>query len=246
MMGDLPVHAVLLELRREGYEASGSLAWISTDRFREMVERAPDFLHPQELETLGRLKIERRQTSYLLGRLTAKAALAACSTLGFVATKTLISSGVFSQPVVRGPSQDAIGVSISHSDKLVCSIAYPEEHPMAVDVEEVDAARADVMMTQIGAAEADLARAICRDQIEAATMVWTAKEALSKALRCGMTCPYKLLEVCDLEAANSYYAGRFRNFGQYKFQAWRRGSSILCVVLPFKTRLGVVIPDPLS
>src|SRR5262245_32529991 len=126
MTGDLPAFAIPLRLLREGYEAGGSLAWVTTDRFAEIVKVASDFLHLQELATFGSLKIERRQTSYLLGRLTAKAALAACSAPEFEAAKTLIATGVFNQPVVHSQAQEALSVSISHSDRLVCSIAFPE------------------------------------------------------------------------------------------------------------------------
>ena len=116
---------------------------------------------------------------------------------------------------------------------------------MALDLEEIDVGRTRVMLTQIGATEAERAAAVCPSTELAAAVVWTAKEALSKALRCGMTCPFELLETCELEECDGAYTGRFRNFGQYKFVSWRRERSVLTFVLPKKTELGISLPDPL-
>ena len=235
-----------LDLQREDYRASAALAWIATGDFQRVAERAPDFLHADELAAFRALKIARRQTSYLLGRYTAKAALHACVGPAFVPTAINVAPGVFNQPVVHGlVATPPLGVSISHSERMVCALAYPEEHPMAIDVEEIDAERTHVMLTQIGDAEADRARAACTSPDLAATVVWSAKEALSKALRCGMTCPFEIFETIELEARDGYYAGRFKNFAQYKFHSWHRQTSVLTLVLPRKTELGFALPHTL-
>ena len=84
---------------------------------------------------------------------------------------------------------------------------------------------------------------MCGSTDLAATVVWTAKEALSKALRCGMTCPYELLEICGLEQRDGFFLGRFKNFGQYQFQSWQRGNTVVTIVLPKKTELEFSFPD---
>lgn len=244
-MGNLPGHTVSVKLRREGYEGSGSLAWIPASQYESVAGRAGEFLHPEELETFRAAKAERRKISYLLGRYTGKIALGQCLGPGFEASRTLIASGIFNQPVVHCQGMRTPGVSISHSDRLVCSLAYPEEHPMAIDVEEIDEARTRVMMTQIGSEEAALAQSVCPSADMAATVIWTAKEALSKALRCGMTCPYELLQICGFEVSEGFYTGRFQNFAQYKFQSWRRNDSIITIVLPKRTVMDFSFPDSL-
>lgn len=245
MAGAFLGQSISVELRRENYRACGAFAWVPTADFKAIAQRAHEFLHPEELDLFQGLKIERRQASYLLGRYAAKSALGKCAGLGFEASRTLVATGIFSQPVVHCRAPSPMGVSISHSDRLVCGLAYPEEHPMAVDVEEVDEARTRVMLTQIGREEGELARAVCPSADIAATVLWTAKEALSKALRCGMTCPYELLEVRGLEVRDGGHGGWFRNFGQYRFQSWRRGSAVITIVLPKKTEMACTLPDPL-
>ena len=244
-MAPLLGHTIPLELRREGYRACGSFAWVQTAEFRAIAGRAGEFLHTEELEIFRALKVERRRVSYLLGRYAAKSALGKCIGPGFEASRTLIASGIFNQPVVQGHAWRPLGVSISHSDRRVCCLAYPEEHPMAVDLEEIDEARTKVMMTQVGRDEGDLARSVCASIDLGATVVWTAKEALSKTLRCGMTCPYELLEICGLEARDGIYIGRFKNFGQYKFQSWRARNAVVTIVLPKRTELEFSFPDTL-
>jgi 4'-phosphopantetheinyl transferase EntD len=240
-----PGRTIALDLRRENYRASGALAWARTAEFAPVAARADEFLHAEEREAYAALKVDRRRASYLLGRFTAKSALAKCAGAGFRPTQTVIVAGIFSQPVVHGQAARTLGVSISHCDCLVGSVAFPEEHPMAIDVETIDPARTKVMLTQIRPEENELARARCGSPDLAATLVWSAKEALSKALRCGMTCPFELLEICELEACDGGWTGRFRNFAQYKFQTCQRGDTAITIVLPKKTELGGALPDSL-
>jgi len=72
---------------------------------------------------------------------------------------------------------------------------------LRIDVEDLVPDRSEVMKTQILPRELEAAGAAwpgLREQH--CTMLWTAKEALSKMLRCGMTCPYELLAVKELYA----------------------------------------------
>jgi len=237
--------AILVGLRREGYRESGAFAWVRTTQFAAIAGRAGEFLHPEELAILRGFKAERRQASYLLGRYTGKSALGICVGPDFQPAQTVIAAGIFGQPVVQGQAWRPWGVSISHTDHLVCGLAFPEAHPMAIDVEEIDEARTKVMLTQIGGEERDHVQSVCGSIDLAATVVWTAKEALSKALRCGMTCPYELLEVSGLEERNGTFLGRFKNFGQYQYQSWRRGKTVVTIVLPKKTELEFLFPASL-
>lgn len=245
MPSTIPGHLVCMELRRQGYQAHATLSWIQVAHYPFIAPRAGEFLNLEEIALFRTLKFERRQISYLLGRWAAKYALKACLDSKLEPIDIAIKSGVFNQPVVCCPIARSLGVSISHNDFLVCGLAYPEEHPMAIDVEEVNESRTEVMLTQIGRNEENMAQLVCSTKDVAATVVWTAKEALSKALRCGMTCPYELLEISKLEVGQGYYTGRFKNFGQYKFQTWLRNGTVLTIVLPKNTELDLNIPETL-
>lgn len=147
-------------------------------------------------------------------------------------TQLEIAAGIFLQPVIRPGLAEPAGVSITHSATVACAIAYSELHPMAIDVEEIDPARNEVMRTQILPGELSLAAAAWDSPSNHCAIIWTAKEALSKVLRCGMTCPYELLAVKDLTVGDACFSGGFENFAQYKFQAWIAGQTVMTIVLP--------------
>ena len=66
-----------------------------------------------------------------------------------------------------------------------------------------------------------------------ASAIWTAKEAISKALRCGMTCPFQVFEISQPDRCGYSVSGFFEKFRQYRFLA-----------LPVFERyvLGIVVP----
>jgi 4'-phosphopantetheinyl transferase len=224
-----------ITLLREDFGGSAAIAWVKMTDYATLARHSGEFLHPREIEVFNAFEVHKRQASYLLGRFTAKSALAEYWGPGFAAPAVAIAAGVFNQPVIECNPGRPAGVSISHSDHLACSLAFPEVHPMAIDVEEVDASRTHIMLTQMGPHELDLAVAQCADINLAVTLLWTAKEALSKALRCGLTCPCELLETSQLEKERDYYVGYFKNFVQYKAMSWLTGRSVITLVLPKRT-----------
>ncbi|MBV8338075.1 MAG: 4'-phosphopantetheinyl transferase superfamily protein, partial [Alphaproteobacteria bacterium] len=197
---------------------------------------ATTFLTASELAYWQSLAFPGRRLSYLLGRDAAKQAVAALT--GITDPRTFeVAAGVFHQPVVRGASFHPIGVSITHCNTVACAVAFPDEHPMAIDVEPVDAHRAAVMERELAACEIRALEAIGCGAIVARAVCWTAKEALSKALRCGLTCPCSLLAITRVLAAEGRVAGEFENFGQYRFESSIRHDLVLTLVLPRRTRL---------
>lgn len=235
--------STIITLKREGFTGRAALAWVRLSEFGIIAAQTGDFLHIEEKEVFEALQIERRRVSYLLGRFTAKSALAKCLGTEFQKSAVAIASGIFNQPVIQYNSFRPRAVSISHSNRLACSLAFPESHPMAIDVEEADEDRTKIMKTQILPGELNLAESKCVSKDLAATLVWTAKEALSKALRCGMTCPYELLEISDLEVKDDIRVGHFKNFGQYKFMSWHVKNTVVTMVLPRRTTIDFVFPQ---
>lgn len=193
-------------------------------------------LHPDERRYLASIPAWRRRASFVTGRYAAKLALA--RVLGEVEFAELaIAAGVFEQPVLSRWAGSPVEVGITHSEDLACSVAFPSALPMAVDTEPIEESRAETMRTQILDEELEEVRRHGLDGAAACALVWTAKEALSKALRCGMTCPFELLAIERLERGSTPYSGTFRNFGQYRFYGWRAGRSFVTIVLPKVCRL---------
>lgn len=234
-----PSHAVAaITLTRETGVDRAALAWCTAEEWEAAQAGAPDFLHPKELAHLSSLTFERRRRSFLLGRWAAKRAVGALLP-ALSPSQIEVASGVFQQPLLRPGLPDPLGVSVSHSDRLACAVAFPDAHPLAIDVEDTTVDRSAVMTTQMLPRELDEAAAAWRDGDRHAATIWTAKEALSKVLRCGMTCPFTLLAVAELTADAGVRGGRFEHFAQYRFQSWTLGATVLTIVLPRRSTMTI-------
>lgn len=214
-----------LSLRREAGPIAASLA------FAEDVAAAPALLHPEELAKAEGYSFPARRNTYVLGRIAAKQAL--CDWLGEATpADLLIEPGVFGQPVVRSASQMRPRVSISHCADQAAAVAFGEDHPMGVDIERIDAARAEVIRAKSTAAELALIDRLNLTPPEAATLLWTAKESLSKVFATGLMTPLDVYELSEVTVEDGYHVARFHNFAQYRAVGFRRGDLRCAVALP--------------
>ncbi|MBT6805405.1 MAG: 4-phosphopantetheinyl transferase family protein, partial [Verrucomicrobia bacterium] len=105
-------------------------------------------------------------------------------------------------------------------------------------IEEWDTKRATTMRTQCHTEELHCLEKIGLGSAASGAVGWTAKEAISKALRTGMTCPFKLFGLKSIEAhPDGGITGLFINFCQYQFRSWIIEDKVLSIVLPKRTRL---------
>lgn len=229
--------AFRLEMVREQQAINAALAFtvgrwsIPTD-----VEAA-EILEASESEYFRQVKSNVRRKQFFLGRSVGKTAIALYlndSNLKGVE----ISSGVFRQPFVRHSSHDNPGVTLSHSADFAVAIAYEPGHIMGVDVEQVDSGRANLFKDNLSAHEKDIAvRTGCEEYL-VSNVVWTMKEALSKAIKCGMTVPLDILQIEQLHLqSDGSFLSRFKHFAQYKACSWLLRGFAFSIVLPRKTEL---------
>ena len=234
----LPNAPVRLALHRKELTTEAVFAWVHTAAYAALHQTCTGILHPNELAQYERFAVPRRQTSFLLGRYVAKQALAVL--LGeSVYANIEITPGVFTQPIVKFPTPEPVGVSITHAGELACALAFPQIHPMAIDVERLDIKNIEAMQSQMLPEELRPEALPEESALVRCTVLWTAKEALSKVLKCGMMCPFSLLETVELRQDASCYVGYFRNFGQYKFHAWVLQDYVITIVLPKWTTMVV-------
>ncbi len=173
-------------------------------------ESQPDsILHPDEHREF---KSQKRQQEYVRGRYAAKRALGG---------DFAVLSGVFQQPYVVGTN---LGVSISHSGKWAAALAFPESHPMAIDIERIDPKRHKAIESQM----TDRELAMIAEVENGHFVFWTAKEALSKVLRCGLMTSFKILEI-DTAGSNE---ATFKHFPQYKAHSFFKEDLVCTIVLP--------------
>lgn len=228
-------HTEALILRRPEGNLSAAICF-SHLPVAHPLEGLEEDLHHREAAYYRSLKFEKRKRSYLIGRHATKQAVAALIQEKDLRT-ILIEPGVFSQPVVRCGGADNIQVSITHGEELGAAIAFPEAHPMGIDLQEIDAGRRGVIESQATDVEKDIIRSLSRPYDMLLTLLWTAKEALSKVLRTGMTSPFTIFELRTVEIQDDLFIGRFRNFAQYKTVSFAMGHHVCSIVYPDKTHI---------
>lgn len=197
-------------------------------------------LHPKELVYYQSLSFPLRQNSYLLGRVAAKKAIAQlCPHL--TSQKVHISQGVFDFPVVNYEEVIAIKaqVSISHCEHLGVALAFPEEHPMGIDIEEVDATKQEAMQSQMTDQDLSLLHAVDKTSPSGVSMLWCMKEALSKVLKTGLMIDFKLLSLQSLQQSGNSHIATFEHFPQYQAVGYTYGGYACSIALPQKTSIDI-------
>jgi 4'-phosphopantetheinyl transferase len=227
----MPHSPARLALHRKDLTTEAVFAWAHITEYAALHHTCTHILHPNELAQYERFAVPRRKTSFLLGRYVAKQALAVLLREPVYANIE-IAPGVFTQPIVKFPTPEPVGVSITHAGELACALAFPQIHPMAIDVEQLDAKSLEAMKSQILTEELSPEALPQVSELVRCTIIWTAKEALSKVLKCGMMCPFSILETVELRQDAAGYVGYFRNFGQYKFHTWVLNDHVMTIVLP--------------
>ena len=235
--GGRGVRCLRCRVTREDGRVPVVLASAPLTLFGEILSAARSALRGSETEYYGRLVHRRRQESFLVGRWVAKHAAAHWQGEGDVGSIE-IARGVFDQPLVRGGRTGGCCISLSHDDRWAAALVFPEGHPMGLDVETVDPARVETIVGQLTGLERDWMGA-APDPALLATALWTAREALSKAVGCGLTVPSSVLALKDFTAVESgTWTGTFAQFSQYQSRTVVAGRTLVSIVLPRRSDPG--------
>jgi 4'-phosphopantetheinyl transferase len=228
-----------LQRPKAEYRAAISLCRLTPDDCRTT---AVPHLHPQERVHFDTLHFERRAHSYLLGRYTAKRA-AALLTLEEDLSRICIGSGVFEQPVLTVPGRSNLGVTLSHAGNYGIALAFPEEHPMGVDIEEISPRNVTVVEEQMTAGERELIQGLPGSHESRLMMLWSAKEALSKILKTGLTTPLHVYEIHRASWDGEAVVAEFRHFMQYKALLFEFAGHACALALPRYSEPGLSIAE---
>lgn len=228
--------AVALTLGRDGRLLPASLGFSFGSGYESAQRAAVSFLHPREFGRWSGLKFPIRSRSYLLGRRAAKAALAVCFP-DFSPTDIEVASGVFGQPHIGAGSPVTAEISLAHAHDAAVALVCPAGHPAGVDLEVIDPARVSVVRNSCTPPELDAVQRLGLPEAAAGFLLWTVREALGKALRCGLAVPFENLAVESVNRREGRYEALFAHFPPFKAHSWVLGDHILSIVLPKKTTL---------
>jgi 4'-phosphopantetheinyl transferase len=222
--------------REDKDEFSISLAILEitdTENLLNNIDSFKNILHNKEIEKLHTLHFPKRKISYLLGRLVAKRALSILDPQ-IVLKKLFINNGIFNQPLIE--HQENFEISISHSANVGVGLAFPKFHPAAIDIEQINTKQITAIQSCLTAVELKLIEDFS-DLNVAYFALWTTKEALSKAIKCGLAVNFKVLEISKIKQCDTVYIMEFSNFFQYKAISFPYKDYIISFVLPIKSQL---------
>lgn len=198
-------------------------------QFQKDVPGRLDWLHPSELDLFRAFRFEKRQNDWLLGRWTAKNLLQERWYQEKDLNDLAVLPGENRAPFVYvDGEQQAIIISISHGHGQSFCVTSEESVPVGCDLEKVEKRSKAFLMDYFGEDEHQLFISNNHEleEEEYFTLLWTAKEALMKATRKGMSLhPLKIkisdvlrskndwntLELCDLSCKQMFKGSWQRN-----------------------------------
>lgn len=210
-MPEIYIENLMFSNSKETYKASLCFCSFHDAASYKDIQR---HLHHNEKKYFDGLTHEKRIKSFLLGRYAAKAAVGHLVNESNL-ERILIQNGVFNQPVVAYGNNHNLQISITHCDEFGAAIAFPEVHPIGIDIEYASFRVAKVVEKQLTDKECNLVKSIPYSLDLAYTLMWTSKEALSKILKTGLTVSLNVLEIDKIEKKNNCIISYFTNFIQY-------------------------------
>lgn len=228
--------ATQIKLIRENWEQRAVMSSVLCENIEELLKTDHEILHPKEQTYFNQLSYPLRRKSYILGRHAAKQAIS--SLKNEVDLKAIeVDFGIFHQPIIKGSYEEPIDISISHSDHSAVALAYPSGHPMGIDLEKIDYEKKEIYIKQLTETEKTLMKELAIGMPGGAILLWSAKEALSKALKSGLAVDYDIYETKKLVWNKDHLTGEFVNFAQYRFEAFLFNKHVMAITLPKKTKM---------
>jgi len=192
------------------------------------------YLSGPEVEYFNKITYEKKRIDFLAGRFIAKQVLSAYLQEKDL-TKIIIKNGIFNQPLLEYPTANPPRFSLSHTHSHSVCLAFPQAHPMGIDMETITRDAAESVETVLTEKEKHLGVDVQENRVELYLQLWTIKEALSKVLQTGLTVPLEIYEVAEMRRIGQYFESTFKNFMQYKAISFRWEGNICSIVLPQKT-----------
>jgi|GEM_PF-1740369 Phosphopantetheinyl transferase len=180
-------------------------------------------LNTKEIHTAENMLHEKRKSSYLMGRISAKIALKEYLALDNC-SGIYIENGIFNQPVISGGIKLNCQLSISHTDNIGVSIVFDERHPLGIDIEDMG----NENISYVEALLTPKERILLKE--ETSLIAWTSKEALSKCLKTGLTLPYNWFEIEHISQLHEgLYEVYFSDYKQFKAICISGGKYVIAI-----------------
>jgi 4'-phosphopantetheinyl transferase len=209
------------------------LGWLT--RGLDDVPRHDGWLSEREREVLSRLRVDKRRGDWRLGRWAAKGAVASWREVPLDAVEVLAAADGAPEAFVEGYPA-SVALSLSHRDGRALATACDAPAALGCDLEVVEARSPAFARQWLRPAERELVGKLRGERRElAANLLWSAKEAASKARREGLRLNVRQASV--LPGSLTRAPGPWRPLrvvwegGAVELGWWRRESSWLMTIV---------------
>lgn len=228
---------------------------------RDLQELPPErFLAESESTRAGAFKFGQPRENYTLGRLAGKLALTAASgplspgggegeelarrlrafeiSNGERGEPAVCASGFYPPPSLPAEATDggckppALAVSLSHVNKLGVAVAFPAGQQVGLDLELIDARRAETVRkgVPLSVEEEAWLKRISLPEATALLLLWTARESLGKALGCGLACKWESLALREIRCNDTArFSGSFLHHAELRCVSWVGPDAVMSV-----------------
>ena len=231
-----------LLFKRSDRDVANAFAYVSFDYYPELCTGISECFCLNEINRYKHYKYEKRKRNYLIGRYACK--LAASHYLHELDLSQIeIVSAIVEYPIVKHLSIDTPEITLSHCDPHAIAIAHEAGHVVGIDLEKKDPTKTRIFQREMTKAEIQLCKEFAKESTDIlCNMVWTAKEAISKAIKCGLMVSFKLLEIKELQQLEvNRFRFTFKHFAHFHCYSYILDKHILSIVLPIKTQLHIDI-----
>lgn len=223
--------------KENGIKIVAILLEMNTLNYEEIKE---EYLSKEEILTYESILYEKRKLEYLYGRVAGKVALSELAP-NLCKNEVTISNGILMQPYIKSRVNNNVGISLSHDNQYAAAIAYPDDYICGIDVETIEENRKEVINRILTTKEKRNLEKNTDRKTLLTFMSWTAKEALSKALKTGLTTDMKYYEISDYWMEGNFLKGKFTYFSQYEFISFQKAEHLVSVVVPKIANFEVII-----
>lgn len=213
------------------YKEKECIAVVSVCSWHNYENEVIHFFNKDELLQYYQYKYEKRRIDFALGRIAAKNAIMEY-TDEIEPQKILIKNGYFNQPVVSYGGLGNVQISISHCDHIGIAVAFPEELLIGLDIEKVNGNLVDILDRQLTDKEKSLYNSCEVSKEEIATVLWCAKESISKTLKIGFTVPLDVFEINEIIKDKNSLICKYSKFTLFQTNIYRTDQYFIAVTCP--------------
>jgi 4'-phosphopantetheinyl transferase len=214
------------------------VTWLAVRQ--EELPRGEAWLTAAEREVLARFRVPKRRGDWLLGRWVAKRALVLSGAAGSEEEVAILASASGAPEAFVLGHLAGVALSLTHSHGIAVAALGPAGTRLGVDLEAIEERAPGFLGDWFTPAEqAYVAAAGEGERALAATLVWSAKECVMKALREGLRIPPKAVEVAPERgpADSQWRSLRARGPVREEWSGWWRAEAGFVLGL-------VASPDP--